>query len=463
MAEGSVWEALQIASFYKLDNLIGIIDVNRLGQRGQTIDGHNLKAIAKKVSSFGWKTIMIDGHDFKQITKAYRQAIQIKNKPTMIIAKTIKGKGVSFLENKNGWHGKTLSAEELKKALTELGPVNEKLRGKIARPINKQPVKLKIKKQNIKEDYQKDLSTRKAYGHALVNLFLKNPDMVVLDAEVSNSTYAETFKKAYPQRFLEMFIAEQNMVGVAAGLAARGKTPFVSTFAAFLTRAFDQIRMTQYSGKSANINFVGSHAGVSIGPDGSSQMGLEDIAMFRTLLNSVVLYPSDHISQEKLVEQAIKYRGPTYLRTTRMATPTLYKESDKFEIGGSKTLRTSSRDQITIVAAGVTLYEALRAYEELKESGVYVRVIDLYSIKPIDKKTLKEAGRNTQAIITVEDHFAEGGIGEAVRSALEPLPTPVYSLAVRRMTKSGEPAELLRYEGIDSMAIVRKVRQILTK
>lgn len=463
MAEGSVWEAMQLAVHYKLDNLVGIIDVNRLGQRGATMYGHNIKSYQKKVDGFGWNSLVVDGHNIKEILTAYKQASKSKGRPTMIIAKTLKGKGVSFIENKNGWHGKVLSKEELKRALDELGEVDIKTKGTIQKPANRKPAVIKVSTKKVKEDYSKALATRKAYGHALVKLFPSNTNMVVLDAEVSNSTYAETFKKVYPKRFFEMFIAEQNMVGVAAGLAARGKTPFVSTFAAFLTRAFDQIRMTQYSGRSANINFVGSHAGVSIGADGSSQMGLEDIAMFRTLLNSVVLYPSDHVSQEKLLAQAIKHHGPTYVRTTRMDTAPLYKVSESFKIGGSKVLRKSNKDAFTLVSAGVTLYEALKAYDELKKISINVRVIDLYSIKPIDVATLKAAAKQTKTIITIEDHFAEGGIGEAVRSALEPLPTPVYSLAVRKMTKSGTPEQLLRYENINSDAIVRKVKSILKK
>lgn len=463
MAEGSVWEAMQLAVHYKLDNLVGIIDVNRLGQRGATMYGHNIKSYQKKVDGFGWNSLVVDGHNIKEILTAYKQASKLKGRPTMIIAKTLKGKGVSFIENKNGWHGKVLSKEELKRALDELGEVDIKTKGTIQKPANRKPAVIKVSTKKVKEDYSKALATRKAYGHALVKLFPSNTNMVVLDAEVSNSTYAETFKKVYPKRFFEMFIAEQNMVGVAAGLAARGKTPFVSTFAAFLTRAFDQIRMTQYSGRSANINFVGSHAGVSIGADGSSQMGLEDIAMFRTLLNSVVLYPSDHVSQEKLLAQAIKHHGPTYVRTTRMDTAPLYKASESFKIGGSKVLRKSNKDAFTLVSAGVTLYEALKAYDELKKISINVRVIDLYSIKPIDVATLKAAAKQTKTIITIEDHFAEGGIGEAVRSALEPLPTPVYSLAVRKMTKSGTPEQLLRYENINSDAIVRKVKSILKK
>ncbi len=462
MAEGSVWEALQLAAHYKLDNLVGIIDVNRLGQRGQTMAGHNTTDYKKKVESFGWKAIVIDGHDISAIVKAYQQALKVNAKPVMIIAKTLKGKGVSLMENKNNWHGKALSKKELVQALVGLGPVDTRLRGVIKKPANRTPAKPLLKRpQVVHENYDAAVSTRKAYGHALVKLFPKHPNMVVLDAEVSNSTYAETFKKAYPDRFFEMFIAEQNMVGVAAGLAACDKVPFVSTFSAFLTRAFDQIRMTQYAGKSSRINFVGSHAGVSIGADGSSQMGLEDIAMFRTLLNSAVLYPSDHVSQEKLVDVAIKHQGPTYIRTTRMDTAPLYKASEKFILGGSKVLRRHQRDVITVVAAGVTLYEALKAYEILKKDSIYIRVIDLYSIKPIDRATLHRAAKKTKAIITVEDHFEAGGIGEAVRSALEPLPMPVHSLAVRKMTKSGKPEELLRYENIDSAAIVKKVRQVL--
>jgi transketolase len=282
--------------------------------------------------------------------------------------------------------------------------------------------------------------------------------MVVLDAEVSNSTCSEIFQQAYPERFFEMYIAEQNMVGAALGLQCRGKIPFVSTFAAFFTRAFDQIRMSRYSG--ANIKFSGSHAGVSIGEDGPSQMGLEDIAMFRTVLNSVVLYPSDAISTEKLVEEAARCKGLVYLRTTRKDTPLLYDKEEEFPIGGSKVLRKSERDSITVVAAGITLHEALSAWVALKNEGIFIRVIDLYSIKPVDKTTLEEAARETKALITVEDHFAEGGLGEAVRSALD-TPVPVYSLAVRKMPGSGKPGELLDYEEISDYAIVKKIREIL--
>jgi transketolase len=279
----------------------------------------------------------------------------------------------------------------------------------------------------------------------------------VLDAEVSNSTFSEIFQKAYPERFFEMYIAEQNMVGVALGFSRRGKIPFVSTFGAFLTRAFDQIRMSQYS--EANIKFCGSHAGVSIGEDGASQMALEDIAMFRTLLNSVVLYPSDAVSCDKLVEEAAKHKGIVYIRTTRKDTPILYHPSEEFPIGGSKVLRESEKDVATVVAAGITLHEALAAYEILKQENISIRVVDLYSIKPVDQAVLEKAGRETKALITVEDHFAEGGLGEAVRSAFTDCPVPIFSLAVRKMPKSGKPEENLEYEEISRSAIAKKVKE----
>ncbi len=352
----------------------------------------------------------------------------------MIIARTIKGKGVSFIEDKNGWHGKALNKEELAQALKEMGEVDKTIRGEMAMPEDLRPEKSAPK--GIKEpDYKADeaVATRKAYGNALKRIYPQYPEMAVLDAEVSNSTYSEIFKKAYPERFFEMYIAEQNMVGTALGLSTRGKIPFVSTFAAFFTRAFDQIRMSQYS--KANIKFCGSHAGVSIGEDGPSQMGLEDIAMFRTVLGSVVLYPSDAVSTERLVEEAARHKGIVYIRTTRMATPILYSAADRFPIGGSKVLKESPGDRITIVAAGITLFEALKAYEDLKAEGLFLRIIDLYSIKPIDEAGLKKAAKETRAVITVEDHHAEGGLGEAVRSALAGEGTAVYSLAVRKIPR----------------------------
>ena len=343
--------------------------------------------------------------------------------------------------------------------MLELGTVDRTIREALRKSANKKPETIgSLESPEIAYQPDKPVATRRAYGNALARIFPSFPDIVVLDAEVSNSTYSEIFRKKYPERFFEMFIAEQNMVGTALGLSRRGKVPFVSSFAAFLTRSFDQIRMSQYSGP--NIKFCGSHAGVSIGEDGPSQMGLEDIAMFRTVLNSVVLYPSDAVSTERLVEAAAKYHGLLYIRTTRSETPILYSMIDEFHIGGCKILRKSDHDRVTLVAAGITLHEALAAHEELRDAGTFIRVIDLYSIKPIDAKTLMEAARDTGAIITVEDHFSEGGIGEAVQSVLSATSVPVYSLAVRKMPKSGKPEELLDYEEISRKAIIGKVREV---
>jgi len=460
MAEGSQWEALQIASHYKLDNLVGVIDVNRLGQRGETMYGHDLKAYETRVSAFGWETFLVDGHSFNEVLMAYEKAVKVSGKPVMIIARTIKGKGVSFLEDRNGWHGKVIDNDRLDPALKELGPVDKLVRGQIPKPEDLQP-REQPPGETGKMDYPpgKAVATRTAYGNALKRIYPKYPRIVSLDGEVSNSSMAVTFKDAYPDRFFEMYIAEQNMVGVAQGLARRGKIPFVSTFSAFLSRAFDQIRMSRYS--DANIKFVGSHAGVSIGQDGPSQMGLEDIATFRTILNSVVLYPSDAVSTERLVEAAAEHDGIVYIRTTRMDTPILYTPQDKFPIGGCKILKRSDTDKVTVIGAGVTLFEALGAYEALKKEGVLIRVIDLYSIKPIDIQALREAARETKAILTVEDHYEAGGLGEAVMSALAAEPVPVYSLAVMEKPRSGKPAELLDFEGISQKAIVAKVKALI--
>ena len=460
MAEGSQWEALEIAAHYRLDNLIGILDVNRLGQRGETMYGHNLEAYERRIAAFGWETILVDGHSFPEILKAYTQAGQVADKPTMIIAKTTKGKGVSFLEDKNGWHGKALKPEEFDKALPELGEIDKTERGEIPRPEDRHPVKpVPGPVDRLYYPPDKPVATRTAYGNALKRLYPKFPAIVSVDGEVSNSTMADIFQEAYPERFFEMYIAEQNMAGVALGLACRGQIPFASSFAAFLTRAFDQIRMSQYS--DTNIKFVGSHAGVSIGEDGPSQMGLEDLAMFRTILNSVVLYPCDAVSTERLVEKAAQHHGIVYIRTTRSATPILYGPDEAFLIGGCKVLRRSSRDAATVVAAGITLFEALKAYNELQTEGIAIRVIDLYSIKPLDRAALEEAARETRAVITVEDHYAEGGLGEAVMSALAAAPTPIYSLAVRKKPQSGPPAELLDYEDISHKAIVARVKALM--
>ncbi|WP_027182800.1 transketolase [Desulfovibrio inopinatus] len=460
MAEGSVWEAIQLAVHYKLNNLIAILDVNRLGQRGETMYGHNVTAYDERVRAFGWETCVIDGHDMDSILNAYARATAHTAKvPFMIIAKTIKGKGVPFAEDLNGWHGKPIPKDRLNEALTALGEVPADLRGNIAAPldIRSEPMP-SAPPPHPSYSVGEPIATRKAYGEGLVRIADAFPDMVVLDAEVSNSTYADTFKKAYPNRFFEMYIAEQNMVGMALGLSRRGRLPFVSTFGAFFTRAFDQIRMSRYSG--ANIIFCGSHAGVSIGEDGPSQMGLEDIAMFRSVLDSVVLYPSDAVSCVKLTEAAAEYGGIVYIRTTRGSTPVLYDNAEYFPIGGFKILRQSDLDVATIIGAGLTVHEALAAWEELKQQNISVRVIDLYCVKPLDGQTLAAAA-SQGPIITVEDHGPTGGLGEAVSAALANTDLHVVSLAVSKMPMSGTPDELLNYETISRTSIVKKVQEIV--
>ena len=460
MAEGSQWEAIQIAAHYKLDNLVAILDVNRLGQRGETMYGHDLQAYEKRIQAFDWNTIVIDGHSFSEIMPAYRRIIEMNARPAMIIARTIKGKGVSFVEDRNGFHGKALDQNDLQRALQELGEIDKSVKGEIANPEDKKPQSTAVEPAaKINYSGEDSVPTRTAYGNSLRRIYPAFPAMVSLDGEVSNSTRAAFFKEAYPQRFFEMYIAEQNMAGVALGLSCRGKIPFVSSFAAFLSRAFDQIRMSQYS--DANIKIVGSHAGVSIGQDGPSQMGLEDLAAFRTILNGVVLYPSDAVSTENLVEAAAEHRGIVYIRTTRMGTPIIYDQNEKFPIGGSKVLKKSEQDAATVIGAGVTVHEALEAYEILKKDGISIRVIDLYSVKPVDGATLKRAATETGRLITVEDHYPEGGIADAVREALATAGFAVYALAVRKKPKSGKPDELLSFEEIDHTAIVKKVKEII--
>lgn len=463
MAEGSVWEALEIASHYKLNNLIGIIDVNRLGQSGETMYGWDVKEYQKRISAFGWETIVIDGHDLGEISQAFSQADSSLDRPVMIIAKTVKGKGIKFLENKNGFHGKPLPHDKVGEAIEGLGGIDKTIVGKIAMPgeLNEESFSSpKVSLSNVAQYNLGDLiATRKAYGESLLQIFSDFPALVALDGETSNSTYSEIFRDKTPSKFFEMYIAEQNMVGTAIGLARRGKIPFSSTFSAFWTRAHDQLRMAAYA--KVNVKFVGSHCGVSIGEDGASQMGLEDISLFRSLFGSVVLYPSDATSTQKLVEQAASRIGLVYLRTTRMETPVIYDSKEKFEIGGSKTLKSSGEDKLTIIAAGITLHESLKAYEELNKEGIKVRIIDLYSVKPIDCATLKKAAEETAGLIVVEDHYPEGGIGEAVRSCLLDSKIPVYSLSVVKLPKSGTPEELLNFEEINSDGIVNKVKEIL--
>ncbi len=461
MAEGSQWEAIQIAAYYKLDNLIGVLDVNRLGQSRETMYGHDIEAYESRLASFGWHTILIDGHDIEAIERALKESKEIKDRPTMIIAKTIKGKGVAEIENINGWHGKALSKDGQEKAIAGLGVIDYEIRGSISKPDHVSSDEVVVSDQeDVYYELGSSISPRKAYGEAITAIFPRFKNMVVLDAEVSNSTYSQIFREKYPKRYFEMFIAEQNMVGVALGLSRRGKIPFISTFAAFFTRAFDQVRMSQYSQPYTNIKFAGSHAGVSIGEDGPSQMALEDISMFRSVNNMTVLYPSDGVSTRKLVEEAAKVHGNVYIRLTRMDMPVIYGADETFPLGGSKVLRESNDDRVAVIGAGVTLQESLKAYDILASVGTKIRVIDLYSIEPIDKETLIKAARECGAIITVEDHYRPGGIGEAVLSAIGGVKVDFRSLAVDKIPKSGKPDELLDYEGISSSAIIKSVKEI---
>ncbi|PQO31740.1 transketolase [Blastopirellula marina] len=462
MAEGSQWEAMEIACQYRLNNLVGVLDVNRLGQRGPTMQGHNLSVYQKRVEAFGWNTIVVpEGHNLCEISAAYEQAKACEDRPTMLIAHTLKGKGVSFLEDQEGWHGKALDDEQLQRALNELEEAPDDLRGALAKPQKVSfPVLSRSQPEEMNYPMGEKEATRTAYGNAITRLGDKYANMVVLDGEVSNSTRAEYFQEQFPERYFEMYIAEQNMVGAALGMALRGKTPFVSTFAAFFSRAFDQIRMCPYSG--ANIKFVGSHAGTEIGQDGPSQMGLEDIAMFRAVFGSIVLYPSDAVSTEKCVEQMANCSGIAYLRTTRGKLPILYDKDERFPIGGSKVLRQSGEDQVTLVAAGATLHEALAAAEQLEVSGISARVIDLYSVKPLDVETLRTAARETPLLITIEDHFAAGGIGEAVCSVLSEMPIRIHSLCVDVRPRSGTTEQLFEQQGISASKIMEAVKASVT-
>jgi transketolase len=467
-AEGSVWEAAEMAAHYKLDNLCAITDLNALGQSGPSPFRHNAEALAARWKAFGWHAIAIDGHDMEALLAAYEEARATKGKPTMIVARTLKGKGISFVEGKEGWHGKAFKkGEEMDKAVAELEQQFVADAPKTS-PVQKPEktgasVDLKLKPVGTMPapDYKLGdlVATREAYGTALAKLGAVDSRVVALDADVKNSTFSERFEKKFPERFYQAFIAEQVMVGAAMGLASRGAIPFPSTFACFLARAADFVRMTGIS--ALNVKFAGSHVGVSIGEDGPSQMALEDLAMFRAVPNCAVLYPTDAVSMERLLEAAAYHDGPAYMRTTRPKLPVLYGPDEKFPIGGSKVLRQSDSDKATIVGAGVTLYEALKAYDTLKAEGINVRVIDLYSLQPVDEATLLAAGKATKVIVTVEDHYPAGGIGDAVDSAVSPSGIPVHRLAVREIPRSGKPEELLEHFGISASHIVKKVKSLV--
>ncbi|MEB3829615.1 transketolase [Phormidium sp. CCY1219] len=468
--EGSVWEAFDRASYYHLNNISLIIDVNRLGQRGETELGWNTQAYAERARAFGWHAIEIDGHDLGEVDRAYAEALTIEDRPTAIIARTIKAKGYAELEDENGHHGKNLKPEQTEAAIAELGgerniriEVQKPKAAKPAAPAKAQPLELPHFEMG------ESVATRDAYGQALKALGAAQPEVVGLDGEVSNSTRAKFFAKTYPERYFEMFIGEQLMVGAAVGLQALNYKPFASSFAAFLSRAYDFVRMAAVS--RANLKLVGSHAGVSIGQDGPSQMGLEDIAAFRAVWSSTVLYPCDGNQTAKLVEQMSDRPGICYLRTTRMKTPVIYDADEAFPIGGSKVLRSCDRDRLTIIGAGVTLHEALSAYDRLKKEGILARVIDLYSVKPIDVETLYQAAHDTEGnLIVVEDHWSEGGLGAAVLDAFTGTDSaPVYDgpplrpikLAVRDMPGSGQPAEMLHGAKIDADAIVAAAQSLV--
>jgi len=464
-AEGSVWEAFDKAFHYNLDNLVAVIDVNRLGQRGETELGWNTAAYEARARGFGWNAIVIDGHNFEEINAAYAQALQTSGSPTVIIAKTMKGKGVSFLENKEGWHGKALNQQQEEQALGELHYVRSKTFPVQKPDENGKPASWGEKKEVVlpKYDLTDEVATRKAYGDALRALGEANPDVVGLDGEVSNSTFADEFAKAFPERFFEQYIAEQQLVASAVGMSVRHKIPFASTFAAFFSRAYDFIRMAAIS--RANIRLCGSHAGVSIGEDGPSQMALEDLAMMRAVFGSTVLYPSDANQAAQLVALMAETPGIVYMRTTREKTPILYSPDEQFSIGGSRVVRSSERDEVTIVGAGITLHNALAAYDQLRSQGIRARVIDAYSVKPIDEETLFAAADEAGGcIVTVEDHWSEGGLGDAVLEAFTQrdgnLPR-IVKLAVQSMPGSGTPAELMEEAGISAHHIVQVVRALV--
>jgi transketolase len=449
-SEGSVWEAAQFASLNKLANLVAIVDVNGLGQSDPAPYGHDTGVFARRFEAFGWRAIEIDGHDMGAILGALQAAHE--GGPTAIIARTRKGKGVSFLDDESGWHGKALDAKQRDAALAELGDpsialhVEPRRVGQYARPRRNghAPIKLDYKLGD-------KVATRAAFGAALEKLGEIYTEIVALDGDVKNSTGTEAFAKKFPGRFLEAYIAEQNMVGLAVGLAAADKLPYAATFACFLARAYDFIRMAQYSGPP-HLVLCGSHAGVSIGEDGPSQMGLEDLAMFRALIESTILYPADAVAAERLTQAAADASGIVYIRTTRPKTAVIYPNSEEFPVGASKTLRSSPHDRVTIVAAGITLYEALAAHENLGARGIHARVIDAYSVKPLDEETLLAAARETGQLIVAEDHAIDGGLGDAVAAAVGAA-APVHRLGVTRLPRSGKQEELLDRHGISRMAI----------
>lgn len=469
ITEGSIWEAAEIAAYYKLSKLVGIVDCNRLGQSTETIHGFHAQRYAQKFEAFGWKAVVIDGHDMQQVASAFDKVRTNEDHPMVIIAKTIKGYGVDRVENKEGFHGKAFTQKEL----DEIMPQFEQRFAAAAANGNSFVWKPTLPEKNNLKDalcqmpieakpslYKKGelIATRKAYGQSITQVGAACKQAVCLDAEVKNSTFAQLFEDKHPERFFQCFIAEQNMMGMGIGFARCGKLPFISTFACFMSRAHDQIRMAAIG--TSPLRLCGSHAGVSIGQDGPSQMGLEDIAMMRALPESIVLYPSDAVATHALVNQMANYTGGiSYLRTTRGETPVIYDNNEEFPIGGCKLIRSRAEDVALIIGAGITLHEALKAHEQLLKEGISIAVIDLYSIKPLDAKVIEQiASKSGDRIITVEDHYIQGGLGEAVTVALRNTAIEIHCLAVTQLPMSGTPEELLAWAGIDAAAIVKKVK-----
>jgi len=465
-AEGSVWEAANIGGRDGLDNLCGITDVNRLGQSQHTMWEHDMGQFERRWNAFGWHAIVIDGHDVSAILAALDEARATKGRPTMILPRTEKGKGVSFTEGKDNWHGKALKKDELEKAVAELekqmDPAVKVDAPSMIAKLQSQPRPVETPKPVPAPSYTlgAEVATREAFGDVLAKMASTDPRIVVLDADVKNSTFTDRFEKVAPERFYENFIAEQVMVGAAMGLAARGAVPFPATFACFLYRAADFIRMAAIGGN--NIKLAGTHAGVSIGEDGPSQMALEDLAMCRAEPNFTVLYPCDGVSADRLVALAADVKGPTYVRLSRPKTPVIYPNDETFTVGGLKVLRQSAQDAATVVAAGVTVFEALKAHDQLKAAGTPIRVIDLYSVAPVDREGLIAAARATKGcLVSVEDHYAAGGVGDAVAEAVADAGFTVHRLAVREIPRSGKPEELLDRFGISASHIVDAVRSVV--
>lgn len=463
IAEGAVWEAASLAGIHRLNNLVAIVDMNRLGQSQATAFGHDVDLYRERFESFGWRVEDVDGHDIEEILEVLG-GVGLNQQPLCIIAKTYKGGGVSFLQDKDGWHGKPLNAEEAAKAVAELQPSSKSATGvtipqprALPAPNNAGPASYPAISYKLGDL----IATREAYGTALVRIGEANRAVVAMDGDTKNSTYSEKFAKKFPERFTECFIAEQNLVAVAIGFGTRGKVPFASTFATFFTRAFDQIRVAGIS--SANLKLVGSHVGVSIGEDGPSQMALEDLAMMRAVSGSVVLYPSDAVSTEKLLETMAQTRGLFFMRTSRPKTPVIYSNEDKFPIGGAKIVRQNEGDKVTVVGAGVTLHEAIKAADLLAQEAIGITVVDAYCIKPLGKAAIKAAAaRTNNIVVTVEDHYAEGGLGDAVAGELSCAGVQVHKLAVRELPRSGKAEELLAKFGIDAAAIVKQVKALVS-